>query len=33
MGYVLWWCIPVTIAFVAFFQMLGIGSRTETRSA
>jgi hypothetical protein len=33
MGYILWWCIPVTIAFVAFFQMLGIGSRTETRSA
>jgi hypothetical protein len=34
MGYVLWWCIPVTLAFVAFFQMLGIGSRTrETRSA
>ena len=35
MGYVLWWCIPVTFAFVAFFQMLGIGSRTrgETRSA
>ncbi len=35
MGYVLWWCIPATIAFIAFFSMLGIGSRTrgETRSA
>ena len=35
MGYVLWWCIPVTIAFVMLFQMLGIGSRArdETRSA
>jgi hypothetical protein len=35
MATILWWCIPVTIAFVAFFQMLGIGSRTrgETRSA
>ena len=35
MGYILWWCIPVTFAFVACFQMLGIGSRTrdETRSA
>ena len=34
-AYILWWCIPVTIALVAFFQMLGIGSRTrgETRSA
>jgi hypothetical protein len=33
-AYILWWCIPVTIAFVALFQMLGIGSRTrETRSA
>jgi len=34
-AYILWWCIPVTFAFVAFFQMLGIGSRTrdETRSA
>ena len=28
-AYILWWCIPVTIAFVAFFQMLGIGSRTR----
>jgi len=35
MAYVLWWCIPVTFAFVAFFQMLGIGSSTrgDTRSA
>ena len=33
MGYILWWCVPVTIAFVVFFQMLGIGSRAETRSA
>jgi hypothetical protein len=34
-AYILWWCIPVTIAFVAFFQMLRIGSRArgETRSA
>jgi hypothetical protein len=34
-AYILWWCIPVTFAFVAFFQMLGFGSRTrgETRSA
>ena len=34
-AYILWWCIPVTIAFVAFFQMFGIGSRPrgETRSA
>ena len=34
-AFILWWCIPGTIAFVAFFQMLGIGSRTrgETRSA
>jgi hypothetical protein len=28
-AYILWWCIPVTIAFVAFFQMLGFGSRTR----
>ena len=33
MGYVLWWSIPVTFAFVAFFQMLGFGTRPETRSA
>jgi hypothetical protein len=35
MAYLLWWCIPVTIAFVAFFQMMRIGSRTggDTRSA
>src|SRR5262245_17721563 len=35
MAYVLWWCIPVTLAFIALFSMLGIGSRTrdETRSA
>ena len=34
-AYVLWWCIPVTFAFVALFQTLGIGSRMrgETRSA
>ena len=34
-AYILWWCIPVTFAFVALFQMLGIGSRTRgaTRSA
>jgi hypothetical protein len=34
-AYILWWCIPVTLAFVAFFQMLGFGSRPrgETRSA
>ena len=28
-AYIFWWCIPVTIAFVALFQMLGIGSRTR----
>jgi len=33
MGYVLWWCIPVTLAFVALFQMLGIGSRTRVERA
>jgi len=35
MGYVLWWCIPVTLLFIGFFSMLGIGSgtRDETRSA
>jgi hypothetical protein len=35
MGYVLWWCIPVTLLFIAFFSMLGVGSgtRDETRSA
>ena len=33
MGYVLWWCIPVTFGFVALFQMLGFGRRSETRSA
>lgn len=34
-AYILWWCIPVTIAFMTFFSMLGIGSSTrgETRSA
>ena len=34
-AYILWWCIPVTIAFIALFGMLGIGSRTRdaTRSA
>ena len=34
-GYVLWWCIPVTLLFIAMFSMLGIGSSTrgETRSA
>ena len=33
-AYILWWCIPVTFAVVALFQMLGFGSRTrrETRS-
>jgi hypothetical protein len=33
MGYILWWCIPVGFALVAFFQMLGIGTRTASRSA
>jgi hypothetical protein len=35
MGYVLWWCIPVTIAFIALFAKLGFGSgrRGETRPA
>jgi hypothetical protein len=35
MGYVLWWCIPATLAFIWFFSLLGIGSgrRGETRSA
>jgi hypothetical protein len=35
MAYVLWWCIPVTLLFIAFFSMLGIGTgaRDETRSA
>jgi hypothetical protein len=35
MAYVLWWCIPVTLLFIAFFSMLGIGTSTrgETRSA
>jgi len=34
-AYVLWWCIPVTLLFIALFSKLGIGSRTggETRSA
>jgi hypothetical protein len=32
-AYILWWCIPVTFAFVALFQTLGIGRRGETRSA
>jgi hypothetical protein len=33
-AYILWWCIPVTFAFVALFQMFGIGSRKrgENRS-
>jgi transcriptional regulator of nitric oxide reductase len=32
---VLWWLLPVVLAFAAFFQKLGIGSpmRDETRSA
>jgi hypothetical protein len=35
MAYVLWWCIPVTLLFIGFFSMLGIGSGTrgEIRSA
>jgi hypothetical protein len=33
MAYVLWWCIPVTFGFVMLFQMLGFGTRDETRSA
>jgi hypothetical protein len=35
MGYVLWWCIPAVLAFIALFSMLGIGSsrRGETRPA
>jgi len=34
-AYILWWCIPVTLLFIAFFSMLGIGSSTrdETRPA
>jgi hypothetical protein len=34
-AYILWWSIPVTLVFIGFFSMLGIGSRTrgETRSA
>jgi hypothetical protein len=35
MGYVLWWCIPATLGFIALFTKLRIGSRTrgETRPA
>lgn len=29
MGYVLWWCIPTTLAFIWLFSMLGIGSGTR----
>jgi hypothetical protein len=34
-AYMLWWCVPATIALILFFQMLGIGSPTrgDTRSA
>jgi hypothetical protein len=34
-AYVLWWCIPATIAFIALFSWFGLGSstRSETRSA
>lgn len=34
-AYILWWCIPVTLAFIMLFSKLGIGSdaRSETRSA
>jgi hypothetical protein len=35
MGYVLWWCVPVTLLFIALFSKLGIGTgtRDETRPA
>ena len=34
-AYMLWWCFPATIAFIALFSKLGIGTgtRSETRSA
>lgn len=35
MAYTLWWCIPVALALIGLFSMLGIGSpvRSDTRSA
>lgn len=34
-AYILWWCIPATLALIGLFSMLGIGSRRrdEIRSA
>jgi len=30
-AYMLWWCIPVSLALIALFSMLGIGTRNEPR--
>jgi hypothetical protein len=29
-AYILWWCVPVTLLFIAIFSKLGIGTRDRT---